>query len=59
MLEAQTPWALDRDGTIRPALSSGMLAGYIAEVQSVMQRPNEGPPAPLRHREAVAVLREL
>jgi len=59
VIEAQTPWALDRHGFNRPALSSGLLAEYIADAQDVMRRPNDGAPAPWRHREAVAVLREL
>lgn len=54
VLEAQTPWVGKR-----PALSSGMLAEYIAEAQDVMQRPNDGPEVPWGHREAVMALSKL
>lgn len=61
VVELQTPWALDRHGVARPVLSDGLLAGYVADAQEVMRRKNEGKRylTPWRHREAVAVLREL
>lgn len=59
LIDIHMMWSKSGHGEFCPTLSSGLLAEYIAEAQEQMRRPNEGPLAPWRHREAVAVLRDI